>query len=85
MDSADRGARSLVYGQHGRTGAASLVWGCVRAKTKLASLTIPDSVDVIAEHAFYGCSSLTRLTIPESLKRIGYGAFGGCGAVLEQQ
>ena len=43
------------------------------------SLTIPDSVSSIGDHAFSGCSSFTgSLTIPESVTTIGDSAFSGC-------
>ncbi len=53
---------------------SSLFSGC----TKLASITIPDTVESISEKAFYGCSTLGSITIPESTNKIGNSAFEGC-------
>ena len=40
--------------------------------------TIPDSVTMIGEYAFYYCSSLTSVTISDSVTKIGDGAFVWC-------
>ena len=46
---------------------------------KLATeYTIPNSVTLIGESAFVGCTHLTSVTIPNSVTSIGYGAFAGC-------
>ena len=39
------------------------------------SYKIPNTVSIIADNAFYDCSSLTSLTIPNSVKSIGSSAF----------
>ena len=46
--------------------------------SSLESVTIPDSVIIIAENAFSGCTDLTSVTIPNSVTSIGSGAFWGC-------
>jgi hypothetical protein len=46
--------------------------------TSLTSVTIPDSVTSMGEHAFFGCTSLTSVTICGGVTSIGYYAFGGC-------
>ena len=43
-----------------------------------ASYIIPNSVTVIGNYAFYGCTSLTSVTIPDSVCRIGDYAFYSC-------
>ena len=35
----------------------------------------------IADHAFYGCSSITSLTLPDSLIEIGHYSFAGCTGI----
>ena len=42
---------------------------------------IPNSVRIINEFAFYGCSNLTELAIPNSVTNIGNWAFGGCSGM----
>ncbi len=46
--------------------------------TRLTSITIPDSVNVIGEWAFYNCTSLASITIPDSVTSIGSDAFYDC-------
>lgn len=50
---------------------------CVAGES-VTNLVIPESVDMIGDYAFYGCSKLTGLTLPESLMMIGEYAFFGC-------
>ena len=45
----------------------------------LISITIPDSVTSIENHAFAYCSNLTGITIPDSVTSIEIAAFYGCG------
>ena len=47
----------------------------VKYKGTSTSVTIPDYVTGIGEHAFKGCSSLTSITIPAGVTSIGIGAF----------
>ena len=49
-------------------------WGC----KNLRSVTIPDSVTFIYQHAFAECENLTSITIPDSVTAIGQFAFSNC-------
>lgn len=51
--------------------------------TKAKSITIPEGVTTIDNHAFAGCESLERIVLPESLTSIGEGAFSACYALKE--
>ena len=46
--------------------------------TNLTKITIPDSIKVIGEYAFFGCGSLTSVAIGSGVTEIGEGAFHGC-------
>lgn len=46
--------------------------------SKFTKLTIGNSVTLIGDYAFYGCSSLKSITIPDSVTSIGNYAFYGC-------
>ncbi len=45
-------------------------------RTKLTSITIPESVEVIGSNAFYYVETLLNVTIPAGVKTIGDSAFG---------
>lgn len=49
----------------------------------IVSCVIPDEVIVIADDAFYGCSSLCEITLSERLEQIGQNAFGACSGLTE--
>ncbi|MBO4464090.1 MAG: PEGA domain-containing protein [Prevotella sp.] len=50
----------------------------LRGWFNLTSISIPNSVTVIDEYAFVGCSNLTSISIPNSVTEIYYQAFEGC-------
>ena len=53
------------------TGSATLVKGC-------ATTIIPETVEIIGEAAFEGCTELEAVTLPEGLTTIGTRSFMGC-------
>jgi hypothetical protein len=48
---------------------------------KTGSVVIPDSVTVISDNAFNGCSGLTGVIIPNAVTSIGASAFSGCSGL----
>lgn len=50
-------------------------------RSRLTSITIPNSVSSVGERAFYRCKGLTSITIPNSVTSIKYQAFFGCDAL----
>ena len=53
----------------------------LKAPRELVSYTIPDTVTVICDEAFYSCESLTSLTIPNSVTSIGDSSFSWCNSL----
>lgn len=49
--------------------------------SSLASVTIPDTVEMIEGSAFAYCSSLSSIEIPEGLVRLDYSSFFDCSAL----
>ncbi|MBR4042045.1 MAG: leucine-rich repeat domain-containing protein [Bacteroidaceae bacterium] len=47
----------------------------------ITSITIPQGVTSIGNHAFSDCKNLTSITIPEGVKSIGDYAFSGCSSL----
>ena len=48
----------------------------------MQSIIIPNSVTIIRDYAFSGCSNLTSITIPNSVTSIGEGAFYWCSGLI---
>ena len=49
----------------------------------LTSVSLPSTLEEIAENGFNGCYKLTEITLPESLKIIGRNAFSYCSGIKE--
>ena len=45
---------------------------------KVEHLVIPDGIEVIKDHAFFGYKGITSATLSDSVETISYGAFGEC-------
>ena len=48
---------------------------------KIGEVIIPESVTIIGDYAFSGCSGITSVTIPSSVTSIGDFAFAGCSSL----
>ena len=48
---------------------------------EITTLTIPNTVERIGQHAFHACSNLASITFPNQLKTIGNSAFYNCDAL----
>ena len=62
--------------------ASRLIGDYAFAGTKISSLTIPETIEAIGNHAFDGCTSLTGIVIPGSVGTIGDYALIGAGSVV---
>ena len=51
------------------------LFGC----EELTGVTLPETIEEIAECGFYGCTALTTVALPSSLKKIGRSAFSYSG------
>ena len=49
----------------------------------ITSLTIPQGISIIGNHAIYGCTSLTNVSFPSTLSLIGEGAFQECSSLSQ--
>ena len=53
----------------------------IEAKTTIEECVVKDGTTIIANNAFYYCSSLTSITIPDSVTSIGSSAFSNCSSL----
>ena len=59
----------------------AIPYGMLAGCASLKEITIPESVQVIAENAFLECHSLEEVSLPAGLKTIGRSAFSGCSSL----
>ncbi len=80
------------YGQYFRSGeyvtitaigSYAFYYGEEYSGMTVKSVTLPETVATIGDHAFYGCGSMTSVTIPASVTRIKYAAFAGCDSLTD--
>ncbi len=55
--------------------------GAFFGKADITSVTLPDTVKTIDDHAFSGCLSLKKINIPDSVTKLGKGCFMSCNAM----
>lgn len=70
---------SVTYDEKTYKVARVYLWGC----SELTSISLPVTLEEIAEGGFSDCSQLTQITLPDSLKKIGRFAFQGCNNIKE--
>ncbi|MBO6295946.1 MAG: leucine-rich repeat protein [Prevotella sp.] len=49
----------------------------------ITSVTLPSSIKVISDGAFYGCNGITSISLGNSIQKIGNSAFSGCSKITE--
>ena len=52
-------------------------YGC----SNLASVSLPDTLNILGEKAFYGCRSLASVSLPNTVTMIGQSCFSGCAGL----
>jgi len=55
-----------------------MIFGGFQDKTSITSITMPDAIRLIGDHAFSGCTGLTSINIPGNVTNIGDYAFSFC-------
>ena len=77
-----KGCSNLSTVMFNSRNASRLIGDYAFAGTKISSLTIPETIEAIGNHAFDGCTSLTGIVIPGSVGTIGDYALNGCTALI---
>ncbi len=79
----DSGTKDQVKSLVVKKGITALGDSCFNYYRNLEAVTLPDSVESIGEHCFYGCSALQSLTLGSGLTKLGDSAFSDCSALTE--
>jgi len=56
---------------------------CFKDNTNLRKVTLPDTITVLEDYAFYLCSGLEEINIPDSVEKFGFQTFYGCAKLKE--
>ncbi len=56
---------------------------CFKDNTRLRKVTLPDTITVLEDYAFYLCSGLEEINIPASVEKFGFQTFYGCSSLKE--
>ncbi|MBR1528096.1 MAG: leucine-rich repeat domain-containing protein [Oscillospiraceae bacterium] len=56
---------------------------CFKDNTSLKKVTLPDTITVLEDYAFYLCSGLEEINIPASVQKFGFQTFYGCSSLKE--
>ncbi len=56
---------------------------CFKDNTSLKKVTLPDTITVLEDYAFYLCSGLEEINIPDSVEKFGFQTFYGCSSLKE--
>lgn len=56
---------------------------CFKDNTNLKKVTLPDTITVLEDYAFYLCSGLEEINIPDSVEKLGFQTFYGCSSLKE--
>ena len=56
---------------------------CFKDNPNLKKVTLPETITVLEDYAFYLCSGLEEINIPEKLKKFGFQTFYGCSSLKE--
>ena len=54
-------------------------WGNYNLESIKITVSLPSTLEIIGDYAFYGCRGLTEIEIPEGVTEIGYAAFSCAG------
>ena len=56
---------------------------CFKDNSSLKKVTLPDTITVLEDYAFYLCSGLEEINIPDSVEKFGFQTFYGCSSLKE--